>query len=204
MMHPGYNGLMRSMIRSLLLFAVVLAGSEWGSAQAPKGWKQTAGPQELEKGGQKAQSLGQWESEDGELGLVAARLGEVNNLQDFKDMMAGLGTGVMKSGTLPLRYEALKDPHPGLMILGQRESEEGEYFERTYVFITDKGAIMMKSHSAQADREISVGKWKWGEPIGKNHEEFSAEARRGVDASNENIGRFQELVRKMREAQKGK
>ncbi|MDB4438500.1 hypothetical protein N9195_02820 [bacterium] len=117
----------------------------------------------------------------------------------MRNRLAGIQSGVLRSGTYTFKYEVLQEPHPGLVLRGQVERDGGEPFENTYVFITKKEVITLKVNSAVAGSTLILSEWKFGEPLDRGRAEYRELMRGMMKRSNNSIEKFQKLVEGLRQ-----
>lgn len=169
-------------------------------AQAPDGWTRTKEKSTIEAKGEKITQYGEWASDDETRTAIVVDAGQAKTVKDLGERGAGMMSGVMRSGTLPLKFESRREPHPTLIVRGQAEYERGEYFQDTYAILTQKGLIMIKVSGLEKEVPFEVEKWDLGEPIKDEDGSFADQMEKLAKDLNGGIPKLQDLVKKAREA----
>ena len=199
---PGISGPKRYGMKwsSLTILACMLIGSLW--AQAPDGWTRTKEKKEIEAKGKKITQYGEWSSADGTLTAIVVDAGQVKTVKVLGERAAGMMSGVMRSGILPLKFESESKPHPMLIVRGQAVYEGGEYFQDTYAVLTQKGLLMIKVSGLEKELSFDLEKWELGEPINDDDGGFARKMEKlGKDLNGE-MAKLQDLVKKVRQESK--
>jgi|GEM_PF-4832715 len=187
---------MQSLFAALTLLA--LPCNLW--AQAPNGWIRTKEKTTIEAKGEKITQYGEWTSDDETRSVTVVDAGQAKTVKDLGERGAGMVSGVMRTGILPLKFEFRRAPHPVLIVRGQAEYEGGEYFQDTYAVLTQKGLFMIKVNGLEKKVPFDLEKWDLGEPIKDDDGSFADRMEKLAADLNGGLAKLQELVKKERQA----
>lgn len=191
-----------AMNRTFLALSIFVGLLSVSNAQAPKDWARTAEKKVLTRDGNKLTYFGQWTNSNGTQAAIATGAPRIDELQEVRNHVAGIQSGVLRSGTYPLTYELLKEPHPGFVLKGQIERDGVELFESIYVLVTEEELIMLKVNSTASDSKLDLSEWELGKPLKDRRAEHLELMTDLVKRSNDSIEKFQELVKGLRREQK--
>ena len=192
------------MVMKIPLFTALISLALLGSvvAQAPDGWTRTKDKTTIEAKGEKITQYGEWTSEDETRTAIVVDAGQAKTVKGLGKRGAGMMSGVMRSGILPLKFESRREPHPMLIVRGQAEYDGGEYFQDTYAVLTEKGLLMIKVSGLEKEVSFDVAKWDLGKPIKDADGSFADQMEKLAKDLNGGLPKLQDLVKKAREASK--
>lgn len=168
------------------------------SAQYPEGWTRTQPAHTQTISELDITHYGEWVNKDETQTLIILGIGETSTPKDFTQKAAGVASGVLRSGIIPLKFGALEKPYIGFAIEGEAE----QFYQNTYILIANSKILLVKINSSSNNIQLDFGKLNLGEPSTIDQHVYFQAVDEIVTKLNTNISHFQNSVRKLRKMQR--